>query len=113
MQPDSDSEMARNDMEPSDLEMVRRCAIAMGYKDVHIASGCMGTQYVKCGGIGRVGGVFEFRPLHDDAQAMALVKKLKLNVSFWSDDLWQVGGNGYPAFNADLNRAVVECASKL
>mgnify|MGYP001608140758 FL=1 len=105
----------------TDLELTRLCAEAMGYEDVHIAHGCMGTAYVKFGGrsITHMG---EFRPLHDDAQMAALVKQCRLDVDaplndggYWSVRRRETRTNGDPftSLDKDLNRAVVECVAKM
>jgi len=61
--------------------------------------------------------VKEFSPLHDDAQAMALVKRFTLSI-----DAEIADGNGYGVSNSapgiyyehtDLNRAIVYCVAKI
>lgn len=65
-----------------------------------------------------------FDPLHDDAQAMALMKKLSLNIGCPFDKDASPGWEVWPdretdtepliaAMNPDLNRAVVECVAKM
>lgn len=56
-----------------------------------------------------------YNPLHDDEQAMALVKKLGLDIHCRSDgNGWYVGlANGNPSIHADLNRAIVECVAMM
>ena len=57
-----------------------------------------------------------FDPLHDDAQAMALVKKLELDISHCEPSGWIVfsgDGDGIDAIAEDLNRAIVECVAKM
>jgi hypothetical protein len=59
-----------------------------------------------------------YNPLHDDAQAMALVKRFKLNIAQLSGDQCQVfspldAGHILQADSKDLNRAVCECVAKL
>ena len=54
-------------------------------------------------------------PLHDDAQAMALVKKFGLN-QWYDGQNWRVVGgvsNEGDAWSADLNRAICECVAKM
>lgn len=56
-----------------------------------------------------------YDPLHDDAQAMALVKKFDLNLQP-DHEGWCVSdytGDKVETRNADLNRAIVECVAKL
>lgn len=59
----------------------------------------------------------EYDPLHDDAQAMALVKKFHLQCDFdgdWKVEYWaQDPEEGYSeAESTDLNRAIVECCAR-
>lgn len=61
-----------------------------------------------------------WNPLGDDAQAMALVKKLNLSISrggeATSRPWWKVSAaypNRFQCSNADLNRAIVECVAKM
>ena len=60
-------------------------------------------------------------PLHDDAQAMALVKKMELSVYRMHGGEWRGWGVESKMFgpclsradNADLNRAICECVAKM
>ena len=54
-----------------------------------------------------------YAPLHDDAQAMALVKKFHLGLA-WSG-YWSAyeQGNGASGSNASINRAICECVAKM
>lgn len=64
-----------------------------------------------------------YDPLHDDAQAMALVKKFNLTISGFgltgeSSNLWSVEtnlseGNDICIEGKDLNRAIVECVARM
>jgi predicted NAD/FAD-dependent oxidoreductase len=62
---------------------------------------------------------WRYDPLHDDAQAMALVKRFRLNVTVSGDTYWDVDnddGSGRrfaDAMQHDLNRAIVECVAKM
>lgn len=59
-----------------------------------------------------------YNPLHDDAQAMALVKKLGLTCitelgqgrEIWRVHHWRDSGLCH---HGDLNRAIVECVAKM
>lgn len=61
-----------------------------------------------------------YDPLHDDEQAMALVKKFGLTIRRTAPDLWMAQ---YPktrrpkpkidSIGADLNRAICECIAKI
>ena len=109
----------------SDIEMVRRCAEAMGIHLVEQTDARLPAwAYKKWPDPDENGGIYDYNPLTDDAQAMALVKKLKLHLLWISEEdaartdhakhlgnLWSV--NMGQARNADLNRAIVECVSNL
>lgn len=94
----------------TDLEMTKLCAEAMGYvyRGQH-DDALMGNQFGK------------YDPLHDDAQAMALVKKFKSpHFQLWSDDevtggKWHAWVRGQRAGTSSdsLNRAIVECVAKM
>lgn len=104
----------------TDLEMTRLCAEAMGlvvteagerspWNNAPLQWPCYGlNRQFYCG-------VAEWRPLHDDAQAMALVKTLRLTVEYQglpSGFNWHAMGTMVSS-NADLNRAIVECVAKM
>lgn len=98
----------------TDLEITRLCAEAMGLEfKVARELWCDDAPlaiWTKDG---------EYRPLHDDAQAMALVKKFGIGIdqgkpgadlsaaALFSD------GQMFTAVNEDLNRAICECVAKL
>lgn len=66
-----------------------------------------------------------YNPLHDDAQAMALVKRLHLSIFIWdtlptaAGDMpagwWRVDSQGgyITCRHGDLNRAICECVAKM
>ena len=67
---------------------------------------------------------FFYQPLHNDAQAMALVKKFGLvcdpqhdGQDFGIDPGWEVSHpslpDGYLSIHPDLNRAICECVAKM
>jgi len=90
----------------TDAEIVRKCAEKMGMPITY-----EGAQFV-------IGDTNEaYNPLHDDAQAMALVKKFKLSVGFsdgWGCRKDDEKGLKSGAFHySDLNRAICECVAKL
>lgn len=96
----------------TDLELVRLCAVAMGIKR-EIDEGeqvyRMEDKYRR---------LHWFDPIHDDAQAMALVKRFRLNISAqpkeWDVDAFTIGGNEQNfCTDADLNRAICECVAKM
>ena len=98
------------DLPMSDLEITRLCAAAMGipvFEDAeiggHIYSSLDGDTY---------------NPLHDDMQAMALVKKMQLFIMPEHEGLaWLVSDkNDHEQFQAgddDLNHAICEVCAKL
>ena len=87
----------------TDLEMTRLCAEAMGLnRPGSVLDGLYEGQ--------------EWRPLQEDAQAMALVKKFKMDVSSNVDGSWDVCL--FDPFTEvvdcpDLNRVIVECVAKM
>ena len=93
----------------TDLEITKLCAEAMGYAPYSDDRSFCGRGE-------------PFLPLTDDAQAMALVKKLRLRVLPQANGYWCVD-NGEPtpyargaywlASAETLNRAVCECASQM
>ena len=98
----------------TDLEMTRLCAEALGY--------CGPIAPLKAFVINPDGqGDVPYDPLHDDAQAMALVKKLGLCIYYeclYPDSrvVWIAIRLGEPSTkisNSELNRAIVECVAKM
>lgn len=89
----------------TDLEIVKKCAERVGWNPQE-------ERYALWEGEGI------YDPLHDDEQAMALVKKFRLDIDsgFDSSDEgegWTVCGTGAVVKNADLNRAICECVASL
>lgn len=106
----------------TDLEITRRCAEAMGYSE-HDDS-----EYEFIDGIPPPGlcvldkkappirRVFYYDPLHDDAQAMALVKKLKLHIGYDTfNNGWRclAQDSQTQARSPELNRAVCLTVAKM
>ena len=105
----------------TDLEITKLCAEAMGVKimeptAIQQAFGLRGVFVLEdCPEV-------VYNPLHDDAQAMALVKKLNLNI-IKSDDEWWVhesphicdyyGATDYGVYDKDLRRAICLCVAKM
>lgn len=97
----------------TDLEITRLCAEEMGITlDEDMLSDGLLEYW------GSEGSSRSYNPLHDDAQAMALVKKFLLSVGFdggWAcvkndgRGMLQSGAYHYP----DLNRAICECVAKM
>jgi len=107
----------------TDLEMTKLCAEAMEYTYETFN----GTVYADCGPNAHLKICtdnctrYYYNPLHDDAQAMALVKKLRISPKYkngaWGIieffDVSENQGAFVDVSNPDLNRAVVECVAKM
>lgn len=97
----------------SDIELVKACALAMGYHVRVEPSPFSAEDVLRV----KVDGewTYLYRPLTDDAQAMALVKRFGINLMTWT------GGDGWIAQifaratgeNADLNRAICLCIANM
>ena len=91
----------------TDLEITKLCAEAMGYRLNIVGDYC----YLPSDR--------EWNPLHDDAQAMAMVKRFRLDVSGVYAK-WQAckvrgdfSGTLAEAMADDLNRAICECVARM
>ena len=97
----------------TDLEINGACAEAIRIQTVvHPIRGKIMRHWFWVGNIEQM-----YDPLHDDAQAMVLVKKFQLFISHWRGK-WTVstGIGGHDKTGAqysDLNRAICECVAKL
>lgn len=96
----------------SDFDLIKLCAEAMGFSVVK------GDARYKNGmAIATEDGdpVVNYDPLKHDAQAMALVKKLNLQIERSGtlfEPKWYVDSDSGPhVIHEDLNRAIVECAA--
>lgn len=97
----------------TDLEITKACAEAIG-ESVRLSP--YGHMEIE-------GGIIPYDPLHDDAQAMALVKRFGLTLDPAEDIApftWRVcvskDGDWEKqvlAESADLNRAICECVAKI
>ena len=98
----------------TDLEMTKLCAEFMGVELVPRAIGPDGDPGFQILGIGH-GPIQWYRPLHDDAQAMALMKKLHAHLVFdYEFKLWSCCVQTFAVIrHHDLNRAIVECVAKM
>ena len=102
----------------TDLEMVKLCAEAMGFP--HWMQNVPFTDKpIFCAApYDLPGRIHPYNPLHDDAQAMALVKRFDLFVDRMAskENGWMVKcdiGTGNAVICADLNRAIVECVAQM
>lgn len=96
----------------TDLEITVQCAAALGYRPVLDARAKAGV---------RVKQVACFDPINDDAQAMGLQKRFRVQTRFnvfngqWSVKE-PVRNDGLPGASSDdvnLNRAICECVAKM
>ena len=101
----------------TDLEMIKKCAekmIAAGkYRVFYESGGTDDAPWVEFAD--GTGG--DYDPLHDDAQAMALVKKFYLSIirNDKTPDVpphWTVTDKTWLGISPDLNRAIVECVAR-
>ena len=105
----------------TDLEITKLCAQAMGYS---LAETDSGYWRIKDGKdvIGMIGEgttiLRKYDPLHDDAQAMALVKRFNLLTDKVreANPRWAVhpyGNFDVMVYNHDYNRAICLCVAKM
>ena len=114
---EADDLLAFAELTMTDLEMTLMCAEAMGYEASEVQQDTdFSGEYKDT--VLEVEGE-DYDPLHDDSQAMALVKKLELSIGRNQGVEWDVEnrhtefGNRYVCvMNKDLNRAIVECVAK-
>ena len=96
----------------TDLEITKLCAEAMGLT-LGQSEGCgKYSTGVMCYA---EGAYILYDPLHDDAQAMVLVKRQGLHI-VWQPmcpDTWKVDDTTHVAADKDLNRAICECVAKM
>ena len=121
----------------SDLEITKLCAEALGW--THL--GAIGTTYERTDGLYCLSGGNDWwrepeghsicgrceqipDPLYDDAQAMALVRKLDITLEPYRTGSWRavISNNehdmskhceDFTASSDDLNRAICECVAKM
>ena len=96
----------------TDLELTKLCAEAVGlipHKD-QIPLVCHTGKNLRGIPVSTM-----YDPLHDDAQAMALVKKFSLSVGPADGDDWCAWDNDDSSieqgYDENLNRAIVECVA--
>lgn len=99
----------------TDLEMTKLCAQAMGLPIDEQTTATISYRDKWHISIGQSIPGSAYGPLHDDAQAMALVKKFEISIRKIDPDRWDAWIPLLPAdgSNADLNRAIVECVAKM
>ena len=88
----------------TDLEITQLCSEAIGYRPG------LAEEYRE----GRRCRTWQYDPLHDNAQAMALVKKFDLNISACRGQPYSVWPHALgETVSKDLNRAICECVAKM
>ena len=99
----------------TDLEITKLCAEAMGHTPVSGTDGIGNVMiWTHTGKTPTTIGAQIYDPLHDDAQAMVLVKKYQLHITPPEEsDEWIVTGVSRFSGSHDLNRAICECAAKM
>jgi len=103
----------------TDLEMTKRCAEKMGMKPDGLATKSVAYKVSHCSilAINDRSGHTVYDPLHDDAQAMALVKRFNICIDQGRHDHCgasiRIMNTIYSATSPDLNRAIVECVAKM
>lgn len=100
----------------TDFELTLLCAESMGWTFINagnIPSGWRAAHFEKDGFITQW--EYSWKPLHDDAQAMALVKKFRMFVNGNADEYWRVApqDRGVTDCDGNLNRAICECVAKM
>lgn len=105
-----------------DLEMTKLCAHAMGIV-VEVCNYAGGREFLVI-----TESAYRYNPLHDDEQAMALVKKMNLYISppgvnQYAPQGWfarsrktsknGVRGGGVMGFSQDINRAICLCVAQM
>lgn len=106
----------------TDLEMTKLCAEAMGLTvvslDPNYVDGLIKTDVALPPGTILIARhntpPRTYFPLHDDAQAMALVKRFRVAIGNDRDAWFARPDHPHEEVeNADLNRAIVECVAKM
>lgn len=92
----------------TDEEMVKLCAEAMGF-EVYEDRGGLHHQTAPRD----LSGGKRYDPLHDDAQAMALVKKFAVQTEKVGSNWHAVIEGGWYGMDESLNRAICECVAKM
>lgn len=89
----------------TDIEIVKACASAMGLDVRDTSDGLI--IFVSGHATGKI-----YTPLTDDAQAMALVKRWRLDIAFTGE--WMVMTDSRNKVRGDdLNRCICECVANL
>ena len=102
----------------TDLEITKLCAEAIGFKTIQYVTGdgCL------CHASGGLKHDFYFNPIHDDAQLLALVKRLSLQIHHHGcadakaslvtvTGMWLPGTRKFSVCANNLNRAACECTA--
>ncbi len=96
--------------------MVKACAEAMGYTLDEFSQGWRvrlnGEVHALIPAPGTKPSIALYWPLTNDAQTMALVKRLEITC-IWDQTHWMTRCETERAHDPDLNRAIVECVARL
>ena len=93
----------------TDLEMTLLCAKAMSYIE-EVESSI--SNYIEIRD-DELDDWRQYNPLHDDAQAMALVREFLYVLEQTDDGCWTVRGPDQYAVSKNLNRAIVQCVAQM
>lgn len=102
----------------TDLEITRLCAEAM-FNPIDKPIESRGQLFICYHPLYEVLPLYHpYDPLHDDAQAMALVKTFGIGITCVSlggklGDEWKVYLGSFRAKDSNLNRAICECVAKM
>ena len=107
----------------TDLEITKLCAEAMAIQFVELVA--TDSAHQSANELTMAALMAGYDPLHDDAQAMALVKKFQISIAWsWADQIgcmsrWEAEQDenrrisDTPCTYKDLNRAICECVAKM
>ena len=107
----TDLEMTKLCAEAMELTVVRADEFGVFVEDDDLADAANATGCNSCSLP-----PWRYDPLHNDAQTMALMKRIKLMADWRGDpegDVWQVEGESSWSMNHDLNGAIVECVARM
>ena len=100
----------------TDLEITKLCAEAMGFAVIKESKSTELPAWVTVHDTSKAVANYDYFPLHDDAQAMALVKGLGLDIQRRTEG-WHVysrdNSSQSMTYDDDLNRAICECVAKM
>ena len=96
----------------TDLEITKLCAEAMGFKELSEERTYLWVAEIDLPE--HEAGWIPYNPLHDDAQAMVLLRLFRLRVNYYGEESpWSVSSEKSRGDSEDLNRAICECVAKM